>query len=50
MPLNDRPEVRECFKWCQLDAVDLTYSISGGKGTRARELIISGSAVADVES
>lgn len=50
MSLNDRPEVRECFKWCQLDAVDLTYSISGGKGTKARELIISGSAPADVES
>ncbi len=50
MSLNDRPEVRECFKWCQLDTVDLTYSISGGKGSKARELIISGSALADVET
>jgi hypothetical protein len=41
MSLNDRPEVRDCFKWCRLDVVDLTYSISGGKATRARELFIS---------
>lgn len=42
LSLNDRPEVREIFAGFALEAVDTTYTISGGaKATKAGELIIS---------
>lgn len=42
LSINDRPEIREAFKGFSIEEVNLTYSISGGKGTPAKELIISG--------
>ncbi|MCP4935218.1 MAG: DNA adenine methylase, partial [bacterium] len=42
LSLNDRPEVREVFKGFQFEEVKLTYSVAGGKGKAAREVIISG--------
>jgi len=41
LSINDRPEIREAFKAFRLEEVSLTYSISGGKGTHARELVVS---------
>lgn len=42
LSLNDLPEVREIFKGFDIEAVDCTYSISGGAGKKVREVIISG--------
>ncbi len=42
LSINDRPETRETFAGFALDEASLTYSISGGKGTPARELIVTG--------
>lgn len=42
LSLNDLPEVREIFKSFTIEAVDCTYSISGGAGKKVREVIISG--------
>jgi DNA adenine methylase len=42
--LNDLPEVRELFAWAALEPVELSYSVSGAPGLKARELIISGPA------
>jgi DNA adenine methylase len=42
LSINDRPEVRELFAAFRFEEADLTYSINGGKGTPARELIITG--------
>lgn len=39
LSINDRPEVRANFTGFKVDEAELTYSISGGKGTHARELI-----------
>lgn len=39
LSINDRPEVRETFAGFDLDEAELTYTVSGGKGTAARELI-----------
>jgi DNA adenine methylase len=45
LSINDVPEIRELFAWAAaMEAVELLYSITGGKGTPARELIISGRA------
>lgn len=41
LSLNDLPEVREIFSWAEIEAVELTYSLSGGP-TRAKEVIITG--------
>jgi DNA adenine methylase len=41
LSLNDRPEVRALFAWARLEEVEVGYSVSGGTGTRARELLIS---------
>jgi DNA adenine methylase len=41
LSINDRPEIRKCFTTFQLHEADLTYSISGGKGSPAKELIIT---------
>ncbi len=42
LSINDLPEVREVFSGFKLAPVSLTYSITGGKGTPAKELIITG--------
>ncbi|WP_048646613.1 DNA adenine methylase [Nitratireductor soli] len=41
LSINDRPEVRAIFAGFAIEAVTLTYSIAGGRGTPARELIIT---------
>ncbi|TAY75328.1 DNA adenine methylase [Rhizobium ruizarguesonis] len=42
LSINDVSEIRELFSGCQIQPVELTYSISNGVGTNARELIIEG--------
>ncbi|TAZ95896.1 DNA adenine methylase [Rhizobium ruizarguesonis] len=42
LSINDVSEIRELFSWCQIQPVELTYSICNGVGTNARELIIEG--------
>ncbi|MDA4629541.1 hypothetical protein NZA98_00135, partial [Escherichia coli] len=44
MSINDVPEIRLLFAAFQQEEVSLTYSLSSGKGTAARELIIVGGA------
>ncbi|MBW8318160.1 MAG: DNA adenine methylase [Arenimonas sp.] len=39
LSINDRPEVRSIFDGFARDEAELTYTISSGKGTAARELI-----------
>lgn len=41
LSINDTAEVRAIFDGFDMDEVGLRYSISGGRGTAARELIIS---------
>lgn len=41
LSLNDVPEVRQMFGRFQIEPVKLTYTISGGVGKAAREVIIS---------
>jgi len=41
LSINDTPRIREIFHDFAADDAVLTYSISGGKGTSARELIIT---------
>ncbi|PZO81588.1 MAG: DNA methyltransferase [Mesorhizobium amorphae] len=45
LSLNDVPEVRELFSRFPIEAVDLRYSVSGGKGVEAREVLISSGAI-----
>lgn len=40
LSINDVPEIRSIFQRFAFTEVGLTYSISGGKGTPARELIV----------
>jgi len=42
LSINDVPEIRELFGGCQIQPVELPYSVAGGKGTNAQELIIEG--------
>lgn len=42
LSINDVPEIRRIFAAFRVEEVELLYSISGGKGTKARELIVSG--------
>ena len=42
MSINDVPEIRELFAGFELIEAELTYSVAGGHGTPARELIIRG--------
>lgn len=42
LSINDRPEIREIFAAFSVEGAELTYSVSGGKGTEARELIFYG--------
>uniref|UniRef100_UPI003F7305B0 DNA adenine methylase n=1 Tax=Shinella sp. TaxID=1870904 RepID=UPI003F7305B0 len=39
LSINDRPEVRSTFAVFDLEEANLNYTIAGGKGTTARELI-----------
>lgn len=41
LSINDVPDIRAAFRDFAIEHVSLTYSIAGGKGTAARELIIS---------
>lgn len=40
LSINDRPEVREVFAAFEQHLVELTYSVAGGEGVPARELIV----------
>lgn len=42
LSINDVPAVRTTFAGFQMEEVGLRYSVGGGKGTAARELVISG--------
>jgi DNA adenine methylase len=42
LSINDRPEIRDIFAGFAVEGAELTYSVSGGKGTGARELIYYG--------
>lgn len=42
LSLNDRPEVRECFAFADVDEVELSYGISASGATKAREVILTG--------
>jgi DNA adenine methylase len=42
LSINDVPEIRALFSGCQIQPVELPYSVAGGKGTNAQELIIEG--------
>ncbi|MGV1769308.1 methylamine utilization protein MauJ [Agrobacterium vitis] len=42
LSINDRPEIREIFSGFPVEGAELSYSVSGGKGTEARELIYRG--------
>ncbi|MGV1829730.1 DNA adenine methylase [Agrobacterium vitis] len=39
LSINDLPEIREIFEGFPVEVAELSYSVSGGKGTEARELI-----------
>jgi len=41
LSINDRPEIRETFAAFQYHEAELTYSVAGGEGVPARELIIT---------
>nr|WP_295470271.1 DNA adenine methylase [Mesorhizobium sp.] len=41
LSINDVPEIRATFEGFRMDEVGLRYSVGGGKGTEARELIVS---------
>ena len=40
LSINDTPEIRQAFDGFAMVEVELTYSINGGKGTPAKELIV----------
>lgn len=42
LSINDVPEIRETFAAFTIEPVELRYSVSGGKGQPAKELIIGG--------
>lgn len=42
LSINDVPEIRELFGWAVIEEAELLYTVGGGKGRPARELIISG--------
>ena len=42
LSINDVPGVRAAFSGFKVAPVSLTYTVTSGKGTPARELIISG--------
>lgn len=40
LSINDTPEIRQVFAGFEMEVVELTYTISKGAGTAARELIV----------
>lgn len=42
LSINDRPETRALFRHFEVMPVDLHYSVAGGKGKPAKELIVTG--------
>ena len=42
LSINDVPEIRQIFSWAHMEEAELLYSVGGGKGVEAKELIISG--------
>jgi DNA adenine methylase len=38
--LNDHPAIRECFAAYRIEATDITYTVGGGKGSKAGEVLI----------
>lgn len=44
LSINDVPEIRQTFAAFKFEGAELTYTISGGNGRPAKELIISGGA------
>jgi DNA adenine methylase len=42
LSINDVEEIRDLFSGCQIRSVELTYTVAGGRGTTAREIIIDG--------
>lgn len=44
LSINDVPEIREMFAGFQMQEAELLYSVGGGKGTPAQELVITGHA------
>ena len=42
LSISDRPEIRALFGGFEIEEVGLRYSVGGGAGTAARELIVSG--------
>ncbi|UWU13288.1 DNA adenine methylase [Rhizobium sullae] len=42
LSINDVPQIRDAFSRFRFAEAELTYSIAGGEGTPARELIITG--------
>ncbi len=41
LSINDVPEIRELFAWARMRPARTTYTIAGGHGTAAAELIIT---------
>jgi len=41
LSINDHPEMRSTFKGFKIKPVKLKYSVSKGKQTRAKELLIN---------
>ena len=42
LSINDLPEIREIFSGLRIRPVELRYSVSRGKSTKGKELLISG--------
>ena len=38
--LNDHPDIRECFKDFHIETTNIKYTVGGGKGVEASEVII----------
>lgn len=41
LSINDVPQIRELFDGFEMEGAELNYTVGGGKGTAAKELIIS---------
>lgn len=40
LSLNDHPDIRRCFGDYRMESTDISYTVGGGKGSKARELLI----------
>lgn len=38
--LNDHPDIRRVFGRYHIESTDITYTVGGGKGSEAREVLI----------